>query len=101
MMARSITVEPARLETTANKIDQQAADYERNYKALFSEVEAMAAAWQGADNQAYTAQIKGFMDDFQKMTQLMRQYSEFLKMSAKTYRDTQSEVINQAKRLSN
>lgn len=100
-MARSITVEPAKLETTANKIDQQAIDYERNYKALFSEVEAMAVAWQGADNQAYTAQIKGFMDDFNKMTQLMRQYSEFLKMSAKTYRDTQSEVINQAKRLSN
>jgi WXG100 family type VII secretion target len=100
-MARSIMVEPAKLEATANKVDQQAADYERTYKALFSEVEAMGAAWQGADNMAYVSQIKGFMDDFQKMSQLMRQYSEFLKMSAKTYRDTQNEVINQAKRLSN
>lgn len=100
-MARSITVDPAKLDATAAKVEQQAADYERNYKALFNEVEGMGAAWQGTDNQAYVSQIKGFMDDFQKMSNLMRQYAEFLKMSAKTYRDTQNEVINQAKRLSN
>ncbi|WP_210364455.1 WXG100 family type VII secretion target [Bacillus sp. REN3] len=100
-MARSIMVEPGKLETTASRIEQQAADYERTYKALYTEVEAMGSAWQGTDNMAYVSQIKGFMDDFHKMTTLMRQYSDFLKMSAKTYRDTQSEVINQAKRLSN
>ena len=100
-MSRSITVEPSRLENAANRIDQQSADYERTYKAMFSEVEAMGAARQGTDNTAYVSQIKGFQDDFVKMTNLMRQYSEFLKLSAKTYRETQNEVINQARRLSN
>jgi WXG100 family type VII secretion target len=100
-MARSITVDPAKLDAASNKIQQQAADYQRVYKQLFSEVDAMAAAWQGADHLAYVNQVKGFMDDLQKMTELMNQYSEFLKMSATTYRNTQNEVINQAKRLSN
>lgn len=100
-MARSITVDPAKLDSASAKIDQQAGDYERVYKQLFNEVDGMAAAWQGADNLAYVNQVKGFMDDLQKMTELMRQYSEFLKMSATTYRNTQSEVINAAKRLSN
>ncbi|GHH98740.1 hypothetical protein AM1BK_22830 [Neobacillus kokaensis] len=100
-MARSIMVDPAKLEEASNKIDSQSAEYEKLYKALFNEVDGMQAAWQGQDNVAYTTQIKGFMDDFQKMTQLMRQYSEFLKMSAKTYRNTQSDVVSAAKRLTN
>jgi WXG100 family type VII secretion target len=100
-MARSIQVDPAKLEAAASRIDQQAGDYERIYKALFSEVDGMGAAWQGTDNMAFVTQIKGFMDDFQKMSTLMRQHSEFLKMSAKTYRETQNEVVNAAKRLTN
>jgi WXG100 family type VII secretion target len=100
-MARSISVDPTKLESASAKIDNQAADYERIYKQLFSEVGAMKAAWAGVDNVAYTTQIEGFQDDLQKMTQLMRQYSEFLKQSAKVYRDTQNEVVNAAKRLTN
>ena len=45
-MARSITVDPAKLDSAAQKVDQQSADYERVYKALFSEIEGMQAAWQ-------------------------------------------------------
>lgn len=100
-MARSIMVDPARLESAAGKIDQQAADYERIYRQLFSEVDSMGAAWQGADNQAFVTQIKGFMDDLQSMSKHMKDYSNFLKSSASTYRNTQNEVINTAKRLTN
>lgn len=100
-MARTITVDPQKLETAATTMDTQSADYEKVYKQLFSEVDGMAAAWQGADNIAFTTQIKGFMDDFQAMVALLKQYSEFLKTSAKTYRTTQTEIINQAKRLTN
>jgi len=100
-MSRKIVVEPAKLETAAQKMEAQAADYERLYKQLFSEVEGMGAAWQGADNQAFVSQIKGFEDDFQKMRELMKAYSEFLTTSAKIYRETQTETINMAKRLAN
>lgn len=100
-MGDIIRVQPAVLETTASKIEGQATDYESIYKSLFSEVDGMAAAWQGSDNVAFTSQIKGFMDDFQKMTELMRQYSEFLKQSAATYRNTQEDITAKAKTLSN
>lgn len=100
-MARTIIVDPAKLEAAAQQMDAQAADYEKLYQQLFNEVDGMGAAWQGADNIAFVNQIKGFNDDFQKMVALMRQYSEFLRTSAKTYRETQNEIINQAKRLTN
>ena len=100
-MSRSIIVNPAKLEAAAVKMEQQAADYERQYKQLFSEVDAMGAAWQGVDNTAFVNQIKGFMDDFQNMVQILKQYSEFLKTSSKTYTQTQSDITAQARKLSN
>jgi WXG100 family type VII secretion target len=100
-MARSITVDPQKLEAAATAMDSQSADYEKSFRQLFSEVDAMATGWDGADNLAFTTQIKGFEDDFKAMVSLIKQYSEFLKMSAKTYKETQNEVANQAKKLVN
>ncbi|MHC1685582.1 MAG: WXG100 family type VII secretion target [Clostridiaceae bacterium] len=100
-MARTIIVDPSKLQAAAQHMDSQAADYERQYRQLFSEVDGMASAWKGADNHAFTTQIKGFMNDFQQMVALMKQYSEFLKQSAKIYTDTQNDVIAGAKRLNN
>jgi WXG100 family type VII secretion target len=100
-MARKIMVDPAQLEAASRKIDDQSSDYEQQYNKLFSDVDGMAAAWQGADNLAYVNQIKGFMDDFQKLTALMRQYAQFLRDSATTYRNTQNDIVTQAKTLTN
>lgn len=100
-MARKIMVDPAVLDAASKKIDEQASDYEQQYNKLFGEVDRMAAAWQGVDNVAFVNQIKGFMDDFQKMSNLMRQYAQFLRDSAMTYRNTQNDIITQAKTLAN
>lgn len=94
-------VDPAKLEVASQKIEANAQEYQQKYKQLYSEVDAMGAAWKGTDNIAYVSQIQGFMDDFQKMVVLMEQYSDFLRQSARVYRDTQSEVINSAKKLTN
>lgn len=100
-MARTIMVDPAKLDSAAIKIEAQTSDYERQYRQLFSEVDGIGAAWQGIDNMAFVNQIKGFMEDFQLMTSLMKQYSEFLKTSANTYKRTQNETVTQAKGLAN
>ncbi|WP_186580083.1 WXG100 family type VII secretion target [Aquibacillus kalidii] len=100
-MGRAITVDPAKLENAASKIEQQAGEYQRIYKSLFNEVDGMAAAWQGQDNMTFVSHIKEFKDDFNRMNSLMQKYSEYLRMSAKTYRETQTDIINAAKRLTN
>ena len=100
-MAMSITVQPKELETTAGNIETMAADYESLYTRLFTEVDNMAAAWQGADNVAFTSQIKGFLEDFQNMKTLMMEYGEFLRNAAKLYTETQQDRVAQAQRLTN
>lgn len=96
-----IIVNPTKLESVANKIQQGAADYSKLYNQLFTEVEAMKKAWQGVDNIAYTNQIEGFRDDLNKIKQTLEQYSVFLKQSARLYKNTQEEIVSKAKSLKN
>jgi len=100
-MAQTIYVEPAKLEATATKVESFAAEYQKKYTALMSEVEAMGKNWEGADNIAYVTQVKGFTDDFERMKQLMTAYVEFLRASAKAYRSTQDNITSGAKGLRN
>lgn len=100
-MARTIQVTPEQLESTASRIESLAADYKTQYDQLYSETNAMASTWNGKDNVAFVNQIDGFKDDFEKMHALMLNYVDFLRKSAKAYRDTQDTVVNEAKKLVN
>ena len=60
-----------------------------------------ANTWIGRDNLAFTTQIQGYQDDFRRVELLMQQYSEFLKASARSYRQMQEELAAQASRLVN
>ena len=100
-MARVIEVTPEQLESTAGKIENLAADYQKQYEQLYSETNAMASTWNGKDNVAFVNQIAGFKDDFQKMHKLMLNYADFLRKSAKAYRDTQDAVTSGARKLAN
>ena len=78
-----------------------AAEYKTQYDALYSETNAMASTWQGKDNTAFIDQIAGFKDDFEKMHSLMLNYADFLRKSAKAYRETQDTVAAEARKLVN
>lgn len=100
-MARVIEVTPEQLESTAGKIENLAADYQKQYEQLYSETDAMVSTWNGKDNVAFINQIAGFKDDFQKMHTLMLNYADFLRKSAKAYRDTQDAITSEARKLVN
>lgn len=100
-MARTIQVTPEQLESTAGRIEGLAADYKNQYTQLYGETNSMASTWSGKDNIAFTDQIAGFKDDFEKMQTLMLNYADFLRKSAKAYRDTQDTVVSEARKLVN
>lgn len=102
-MASSVVIKvtPEELRNVATKVRSQAEEYARQYTQLFSDVDGMANVWQGKDNTTFTHQIKGFMDDFQKMRTLLEEYAAFLEKSAAAYEQTQDELTSAAMRLQN
>ena len=100
-MARTIQVTPEQLESAAGKIEGLAAEYKASYDQMYSTTSDMASSWSGQDNEAFINQIAGFKDDFAKMHTLMLNYADYLRKSAKAYRETQQNVITQARSLQN
>lgn len=99
-MARGqIIVETSQLDAASQKVEGLADKYLSEYTSLYSLISEMQSAWAGADNTAYTTQIEGFKDDFQKMEALMRDYATFLKNTAAKYRSTQSDIKSKAQQL--
>lgn len=95
-----IVVTPQELTSAAGAIENLSGEYAQTYTALFSDVSALQAAWQGKDNQAFTTQIEGFKNDFEKMKALMDEYATFLRNAATNYTNTQNAVTEAAGRLS-
>ena len=99
-MARGqIVVETSQLDSAAGRVEDLANTYKTNYTGLFSTVQALQSSWSGTDNTAFTNQIEGFRDDFQRMEQLMRDYAAYLRKTATTYRNTQDSIARAAKGL--
>ena len=96
---RSIMVEPSRLESTAANIESADADYNRICQAMYAEVDKMSTSWQGKDNTAFVSQIKTFQDDLRQISIIMREYANFLRTSARSYRQAQDEIASRAAKL--
>ncbi len=96
---RSIQVEPEQLEACAARIEESNQDYTRAYTQLFESVDTMKAGWQGKDNTAFSNQISRYQSDFREMSVLCGQYAEFLRNSAKSYRQVQDDLASQANAL--
>ncbi|MBR2759574.1 MAG: WXG100 family type VII secretion target [Solobacterium sp.] len=96
---RSIQVEPEQLEACAARIEESNQDYIRAYTQLFESVDTMKTGWQGKDNTAFSNQISRYQSDFREMSVLCGQYAEFLRNSAKSYRQVQDDLASQANAL--
>ncbi len=89
----SITVITEKLVNAANKVDNIAAEYERTYGALLNDVSTFTQTdWKGDDADAFRNKVEGFRDDFANMKNLMNEYANHLRKSAKLYEDTQLEI---------
>ena len=100
MAQGKIIVETSRLDSTASQVDRLADQYEREYGSLFGTVRELQNAWAGEDNVAFTNQIEGFRDDFQRMTKLMRDYADYLRKTAEAYRRVVIDNTGKSKTLS-
>ncbi|MDO4500446.1 MAG: WXG100 family type VII secretion target [Erysipelotrichaceae bacterium] len=98
-MNNLINVEPGRLEEVASRVETADLDYQRLFKMLYQEIDKLAGNWGGKDNLAFTSRIKSFEDDFRQISIINRQYAEYLRSSAKAYREVQEELTSSANRL--
>ena len=92
-------VELTELTGTANAIEGKAREYQQLYTQLYQAVDSMQSAWQGKDNVAFTTQIKGFKDDFERMKKLLMDFAELIKYANTEYKQALNDSANAAKSI--
>lgn len=98
----SILVDTAQLESKAGEVDGLAGEYLTLYKDLMQLVtEFTSSDYKGEEADAFRTQVEGFSDDFDKMRDLMLEYSDFLKGAARKYDEAKSNNIGIIKSLQN
>lgn len=98
-MGRRVNVSPEVLASKASTIRNLSKRYQHAYQRIYRQVDGLRAGWRGADNDAFTAQIQGFRQEFDDMTELMEQCALFLETSAAEYSKVQEDAIKRASRL--
>lgn len=98
-MNNLINVDPSSLEQTAARVENADSDYQRLFNSLYGEVERLESCWQGKDNKAFSGKIRSFEEDLRQISIIMRQYAQYLRSSARAYRETQDELANCANKL--
>ena len=96
---RKIAVEMDQLLSCADRMDDVNQDYLQKVNEFFNAVDAMASAWKGKDNTAFTTKISKFNGDFKSLSLLCSQYADFLRNSARAYIETQDELSSQIGQL--
>ncbi len=96
---RKISVEPQQVLKVAERVDASNDDYQRLYRDLYAKVDLLAGVWKGKDNVAFVEEIRSYESNFQRISIIMRQYSDFLRRSISAYEGTQNELYTQARQL--
>lgn len=100
-MSRKIYVDPARLANESKQMLSKAQEYEQLYLEMYQKIDAMGAAWKGADNTEYVGRINSYKSVLQGMKNHMEEYSEFLQRSSELYKKTQNDIVAHARTLGN
>ena len=87
------------IENLGVKVLNYANDYRDSIKVIYSEIDALASAWQGADNLAYVTKANEYKPDMDKMGDVIQSYGDYLKGVARDYRQMQQDIIDSAKTI--
>jgi WXG100 family type VII secretion target len=100
-MAGKISVDPAKLGTTAQQLADLSEEYARIYTQLLKEANSMGAAWDSADNAAYVQQINGCCQALKAMAGRLDDAGEVIKKEKSNYETIRDNNFEQVKNLAN
>lgn len=93
-------VTPENLRAQAAKVDQEAASYYGEYRALLADVETLTSTgYKGEDAVAFRDKVNNFEPDFNRMKTLMNEYANFLRTAADNYENRQQQSKNEINSL--
>ncbi len=83
-MAVSMRVETGELKKSANIIEDKTARYTAEWTKIYTEIASLNVDWKGQSSEMFNKQIEGYRNDFQELGNILKSYTEYLKITADT-----------------
>jgi WXG100 family type VII secretion target len=99
MATQLLRVTPAQLAQAATRLNGQIQQYNSAYNKIYTEVTTLRGTWSGEANQKFSQQLEGFRDDFIALENLLKQYEQFIRDSARNYDTTEQRLVQDANAL--
>jgi WXG100 family type VII secretion target len=100
MADQSIRVQPRELLNESSNIKNEKGKFDSSYSDIHSQAKSLTnTTWGGEDAEKFMAQVDLFKKDFDEMSEILKQYSQFLDKSAHAYETAQQDVLTKAGNL--
>lgn len=97
-----IKVDHKKLDDAATAVETYVSQHKSGMKRIDQQIVGMNSAWQGKDYDQLKAQWQEMNESgstSKKMLYALEDYADFLRYSAKKYKDAQSNAVNRANKL--
>ena len=100
MAERSIRVQPRELSNESSNIKTEKGKFDSSYSDIHSQAKNLTqTSWGGEDAENFMGQVDLFKKDFESMSEILKQYYQFLEKSAQAYDSAQKDVATKASNL--
>lgn len=100
MAERSIRVQPRELANESSNIKTEKGKFDNSYSDIHSQAKSLTSTtWGGEDAEKFMTQVDLFKRDFEEMSEILKQYYQFLDKSAQAYDTAQRDVVAKAGNL--
>lgn len=97
---KKFSVKTESLDEAACYIKDETKQYNNNITKLYSETQAMTtSAWKGVASQEFRTKLESYRKEFEELGKELDKFADTLKIQAKNYSTTETNITNAAKRL--
>lgn len=94
-----IRIDTARLEKISADMNNLIQQYQKKYNEVYTNATEMGAIWEGEAKKTYMDRLEGFRNDFERMVQVLSNYSSKLSLIAKRYKEAEEKAKSLASKL--
>ena len=98
-MNNGVRANMGELTSMGNQVSQQAELYLNEINRIYGVVDSLVEKWEGTDNQQFAAKVNEYKPDMQNLGKVITDYGQFLKTTASTLSQVQSDIASATNKL--
>lgn len=95
-----LTIDTVAVESISQTVQELIEQYRAQYQKVYESATSMSTYWDGDAKKSYVEKVESFKQDFEKMVEVLKNYTTKLNAIAKRYNEAEVNAKKMADKLS-